>query len=647
MQNEIKISVLMPSYNVVQFIDQCLYSIRNQSLKEIEILCIDAGSTDGTLGILLHHKKNDSRIRIINSAVKSYGFQLNTGLKLARGEYISILETDDFLEPEALSLQYTYAKQHNVDIVKSNYYEYREQSKPKNKRIENLKTCIYNKVFNPFDMKQIFFVSPSIWSGIFKRSMLLTYDIKFNETPGASYQDTSFWFMVCAHAKNIFLTNDYFLHYRRDNINSSTNTDQKVFCICDEAKYIETYIDVYSKKFITIYAKFKLDKYMWNYKRISQDKQWQFLLRFREEFEIYRGKEKFILKEIDFSTSQKLYMLLSDHYYFFKHTCKKLCTTNIHCEFSVRFEHKINTKPLISICILEYHPDLLTKILTIATRVDYNSIEIICFEDNIEREARSNISALFKISNRTTLILQNINNIPDKINLCISRAKGIFILFLHANYNISTKTLLQLVSNIDSFKNKFDMIIINQKEAFTLKHIFNRMFYHISTSLYPPYKSKQPLVVYDLKFLRGCNILFQENQTFMYNTFLIECLLLARNIKIIQKSDVDSALRQNTSAYCSFVDMYANLHCLQRLKNYKNSQIKKNCRDLILKKATTILIKNLMSAIKCKKFFRKLSSSETIFFKECIRYDVFIESHISYLISLLRSIFSRTKKQDS
>ena len=88
----------MPSLNVVQYIDECIQSVINQTLKEIEIICVDAGSTDGTYEKLLKYAELDSRIRIIVSDVKSYGKQINTGIQQAKGKYIGIVETDDFID---------------------------------------------------------------------------------------------------------------------------------------------------------------------------------------------------------------------------------------------------------------------------------------------------------------------------------------------------------------------------------------------------------------------------------------------------------------------------------------------------------------------------------------------------------------------
>lgn len=116
-----KITVIMPSLNVAPYIEECISSVERQTLKDIEILCIDAGSMDGTLEILQNHAKDDSRIRIINSPVKSYGYQVNLGIKEASGEYIDIVETDDYVSDRMLETLYEAVSKYSADFVKSSF----------------------------------------------------------------------------------------------------------------------------------------------------------------------------------------------------------------------------------------------------------------------------------------------------------------------------------------------------------------------------------------------------------------------------------------------------------------------------------------------------------------------------------------------
>ena len=95
--NQPKVSVIMPSLNVVSYIRECIESVVNQTLKDIEIICVDAGSTDGTLEVLEEYTAKDNRIKLLHSDKKSYGYQMNMGIDAATGEYIGIVETDDYI----------------------------------------------------------------------------------------------------------------------------------------------------------------------------------------------------------------------------------------------------------------------------------------------------------------------------------------------------------------------------------------------------------------------------------------------------------------------------------------------------------------------------------------------------------------------
>ena len=100
------ISVIMPSYNVARYIRVCMESVLAQSLQDMEILAIDAGSEDGTLDILREYADKDERICLVHSEKKSYGYQVNLGIQMARGKYIGIVETDDFIEPDMYRILY-------------------------------------------------------------------------------------------------------------------------------------------------------------------------------------------------------------------------------------------------------------------------------------------------------------------------------------------------------------------------------------------------------------------------------------------------------------------------------------------------------------------------------------------------------------
>jgi glycosyltransferase involved in cell wall biosynthesis len=117
------VSVLVPCYNVEKYIRQCLDSVVGQTLTDLEIICLNDGSTDGTLAILQEYAAKDSRVSIIDKPNSGYGDSLNKGLEAATGEYVGLVESDDWADANMFESLYKAAKEHNADMVKSNFYD--------------------------------------------------------------------------------------------------------------------------------------------------------------------------------------------------------------------------------------------------------------------------------------------------------------------------------------------------------------------------------------------------------------------------------------------------------------------------------------------------------------------------------------------
>lgn len=264
------ISVLVPCYNVEKYLKQCIDSIICQTFKDIEIICLNDGSTDNTLEILRDYASKDNRIIIVDKPNSGYGATMNIGLDKAEGEYIAIVESDDYIEPEMFEVLYNEAQKDKLDFVRCLYTERNEITGVDS--IINNSPHLYelDKVFNPIEQKNIFFITPSIWSALYKKEFLARNNIRFLETPGASYQDTSFTFKTFATAKKIKVVSKA-LHNYRINSNSSVSSAGKLYCVCDEEAEIHKYAKehgVYDalKEIIGFRA---YGSYRWNYNRLN------------------------------------------------------------------------------------------------------------------------------------------------------------------------------------------------------------------------------------------------------------------------------------------------------------------------------------------------------------------------------------------
>ena len=235
------ISVLVPCYNVEKYVAECIDSILAQDFEDYEVICLNDGSTYSTPEILHRYADKDPRIRVIDKPNSGYGASMNRGLDEARGEYIAILESDDFMESNTLGSLYEAAKRNIARAVKANLYFYWSKPRPRNEKNQLIGEDVPELV-DPREFHELFWYMPSIWSALYERGYLDENGIRFLETPGASYQDLAFTFKVWACADRIALLKEAFVHYRQDNEASSIHSPGKVFCVCDEFEEMERFL---------------------------------------------------------------------------------------------------------------------------------------------------------------------------------------------------------------------------------------------------------------------------------------------------------------------------------------------------------------------------------------------------------------------
>ncbi|TNH36833.1 glycosyltransferase family 2 protein [Campylobacter helveticus] len=295
----VKVSVIIPSLNSINYYDECIKSVINQSLKEIEIICVDANSTDGTLELIRKYQAKDERIKLIISDKKSYGYQMNLGIAAAKGEYIGIVESDDYIDLDMYKELYALAKNKNVDILKSDIYNFYD----KEKREFEYKNIAYDEGFYHKDLhfesagavcKNTALTKQEIlknsWNmnppGLFSSDFLQKSELKFHESAGASYQDLGFWFITIISASRIYFHKKAYYYYRRDNMGSSCNSKEKVYCLCDEYDFIRKYLNKEKiEKYAFILSYLRFGSYCWNMNRIDESFYFEFLCQFQKDFQ--------------------------------------------------------------------------------------------------------------------------------------------------------------------------------------------------------------------------------------------------------------------------------------------------------------------------------------------------------------------------
>ena len=245
----VKVSVIIPVYNVENYLKECLDSVVNQTLTDIEIICINDGSTDCSLSILESYANSDNRFKIISKENEGQGSARNVGLNCSSGEYIYFMDADDYIDLNMFTELYKNAISNNSDIVVSKIARFNDGSDEINYNnpgfnFEKIfkKVDFENFTFNYKDIKKyVLNASFAPWMKLFKRSFLIDNNLNFPE--GIAFEDVVFHVKTFLEAKRISFSPNYFYYYR-NNPNSTMNTAENGFDIFKIIYMVEDYLKV-------------------------------------------------------------------------------------------------------------------------------------------------------------------------------------------------------------------------------------------------------------------------------------------------------------------------------------------------------------------------------------------------------------------
>ena len=220
----VEISVIVPVYNVEKYLEECLDHITHQTFTDIEIICINDGSTDNSANILNEFGKNDNRIRIISQKNQGLGASRNKGIELAKGDYIYFMDGDDYLELTALEELLEISKKYDLDfaIFKiSNFNETtKEQINDEYYSMPYLKKRVGENVFKYDDVSDIALeLAVNAYGSFFKRQFI--DDLRFPE--GLLFEDNVFFTKALFKADRVYFYDKY-LYNRRVREDSLSNS---------------------------------------------------------------------------------------------------------------------------------------------------------------------------------------------------------------------------------------------------------------------------------------------------------------------------------------------------------------------------------------------------------------------------------------
>lgn len=187
MRENIKVSVIVPVYNVEKYLKRCLDQLTNQTLEEIEIICVNDGSKDNSLEILEDYSKKDSRIFVVSQENAGLSAARNTGMNYVKGEYIGFVDSDDWVDLDFYEKLYDAAKRNDCDIAVADF----KRKHPKKDKIRL--NITEEKVFTTPEDKYLAcktYREGCVWNKIYRTEFLKRIDLKF--VPGMYYEDRDF-----------------------------------------------------------------------------------------------------------------------------------------------------------------------------------------------------------------------------------------------------------------------------------------------------------------------------------------------------------------------------------------------------------------------------------------------------------------------
>ena len=233
------VSIVIPVYNTAQYLSHTLDSVISQSYRNVQIICINDGSTDQSLSILEEYAKRDSRIEIISQHNSGLSAARNRGLETVKGDYVMFLDSDDWLDSDTVAKARTHLVSNDVDVVLWGYVkEYDNRSIPVQPWTQNI-------VFSAGDVEKLTYRligltgrelrnpalldSPgTVWGKLYKTALLMETNAKFADTNIiGSAEDVLYNIEVFSQATAVLYTTDIFYHYRKNNFTSFTKTYKK------------------------------------------------------------------------------------------------------------------------------------------------------------------------------------------------------------------------------------------------------------------------------------------------------------------------------------------------------------------------------------------------------------------------------------
>lgn len=530
------ISVIIPVYNVEEYLHVCINSILKQTYQNFEIICIDNASSDSSLEILEYFSQKDSRIKIIkNESNMAWGYCKNQGIEAATGKYVLFLGGDDWYSLDALEILHKNIEKDNLDVLLFKNIIYNQET-------HNFEFNFYqdmsfmkkfnSKIFNHMSLEKTdLFNIPDGYNKLYLKSFLEDNHIRFvNEN--FFNENTHFSFNVLLHAEKISLVDEYLynMRYREESRITFNNT------LFDNIDIIYLILEIFLED-IKIYEYYKKELLNFIFVDVLNKKYHQIDDCYKDRFyiEIQVIYKNFVKK---YGLYQDIHEIISDEILnFFK--------------FEDIVQDLIINNPKVSIILPVYNVEkYLPKCLDSICNQTFNDFEIICINDGSTDSSLNILKFYSKKDNRIKIINQENCGLGSARNIGLKYSNGDYILFIDSDDYISEKEVELLYENLIS--NNSDLVIfkiarfveeeniIYDHPGFDFDNIFKNVDFDNFTFDYHDIKqyvmnaSFAPWTkLYKKEFLNKFNLKFPVATAFEDVIFHVKCLLNASKISFV------------------------------------------------------------------------------------------------------------------
>lgn len=528
------ISVIIPVFNVEDYLHVCLNSVLKQTYQDFEIICIDDASTDSSLEILQYFTQKDSRIKILrNDSNRGPGFTRNRGLEVAKGKYISFLDGDDWLSPDTFKILIEKAEKDNLDLLLFKnivYYEDSREFGMEEYYDMEFMNKFENKVFNHFDLDKtkLFIMSNAPWNKFYLKSFLDENNIRFpNEN--LIHEDNPFFYKVITSAKRISLINKYLHNRRRRPDSITTLNNERLFDNIDICYLI---LDVFLENYpLYQYYKREVLTYIGS---------------------ILNGKHNQIedkLKENFFKQAQETYKNFIMDYGLYEDILRYVDKSVLDKFKFDEIVESINHKPKISVIIPVYNVEnYLGECLDTVCNQTFKDIEIICVDDGSNDGSLTILKKYWRYDSRFTIISQENKGLAAARNAGLKLARGDYIYFLDSDDYIEEDALQEMYAQV--IERDLDMLLFKtccfydeSKENFTeeyfemtfLSDLVNKNVFNYNNLNQRMYDLAVTMGSTFFKYDLISDLRFPEGLIFEDNPFFIEAILKARRVFFLEK----------------------------------------------------------------------------------------------------------------